>query len=248
MNENDNYLKDMWNKAENALGSSEYGRETIEGFIAKRSNSTAQKIKNLIFLDLAVKFATLVVLGIDIFLYWGTMNVIAVCVTAIIMLVSLLLFQFKMLNRFSNISDYRQSTKEKLASMLIYLRSSFFSTLLAISSSYLFMFIAGMLVYFYAAYGYVRPLDGQDIIVFLLFILFGLGFNIFINRKQIEYQARHLETCLSDLNDSSLIMVTDNLEKQRKQDLTNKILLMMVLVFGFVLLLVIFKNIGFLIR
>ena len=245
---NDKYLKDMWNKAENLLSTSDYESSSIEKFISKRSNSTAQKVKNLIFLDIAVKFASLLVLGIDIFLFIRTFNVIAVCITAIILLVPLILFQFRMLNRFSKISDFGQSTKEKLASMLTYLRSGFFSTLLAISSTYPFMFIAGMLLYFYAAYGYVRPLDGQDIIVFSIFLVFGLVFNFYVNRKQVDYQIKHLETCLSDLNDNSLEMVSTNLEKQRKQEITNKILLMIVLVFGFVLLIAVFKNIGFLIK
>lgn len=248
MNDNDKNLKDMWNKAGDLMGGWDYERSTIEQFISKRSNSTAQKVKNMIFLDIALKAVAAVVLCIDIFLYIGTANVIAVSVTGIVLLVPLILFQFNMLNRFSEIADYGQSTKEKLASMLTYLRSGFYSTLLAISSSYLFMFIAGMLVYFYAVYGKVRPLDGQDIIVFSIFIIFGLGFNFYINRKQVDYQIKHLETCLSDLNDSSLAMVSNNLERQRKQDITNKILLMIVLVFGFVLLIVIFKNIGFLIK
>lgn len=238
----------MWNKAENLLGSSEYERSTIERFISKRSNSTAEKIKKMIYMDIFLKSVFLLVLLIDIFLYLGTANVIAVCITSIALLIPLILFEFKMLNRFSGMVDYGQSTKQKLASMLTYLRSGFFSTLLAISIGYPFMFIAGMLVYFYAEYGRVRPLDGQDIIVFSIFIIAGLVFNFYMNRKQIDYQIKHLETCLSDLNDSSLQMVSDNLEKQRKQDLTNKVLLFMVLAFGFVLLIVIFKNIGFLVK
>ncbi|MDX1284296.1 MAG: hypothetical protein R3182_04770 [Draconibacterium sp.] len=248
MMENDKYLKDMWNKAENLLGSSEYERSTIERFISKRSNSTAEKIKKMIYMDIFLKSVFLLVLIVDIFLYTGTANVIAVCITSIALLIPLILFEFKMLSRFSKIIDYGQSTKQKLAAMLTYLRSEFFSTLLAISIGYPFMFIAGMLVYFYSVYGRVRPLDGQDIIVFSTIIIAGLAFNFYINRKQVDYQIKHLETCLSDLNDSSLQMVSDNLERQRKQDMTNKVLLFIVLIFGFVLLLVIFKNIGFLIH
>lgn len=238
----------MWNKAENLLGASEYESSAIEKFISKRSNSTAQKMKNMIFLDLGLKALIFFVLIVDIFLFWGTVNVVAVCVSGIVLLLPLFLFQYKMLNRFVRIADYGQTTKEKLASMLTYLRSGFFSTLLAISSSYPFMFVAGMLLYFYAAYGYVRPLDGQDIIVFSIFIIFGLVFNFVVNQKQLAYQIKHLETCLSDLNDSSLEMVSTNLERQRKQDMTIKILLMLVIVFGFVLLIAVFKNIGFLIK
>ena len=248
MNDNDKNLKEMWNDAESLLGGSDYGSSSIEKFISKRSNSTAQKVKNIIFLDIGLKILLLVILGIDLFLYLGTPNVIAVCITAIVLLVPLIIFQFKMLNRFVEIADYGQSTKEKLASMLTYLRSRFFSTLLAISSSYPFMFISGMLLYFYAAYGYVRPLDGQDIIVFSLFLISGVGFNLYINQKQFAYQIKHLETCLSDLNDNSLAMVSNNIEMQRKQDMTNKVLLMIVLVFGFILLIAVFTNVGFLIK
>lgn len=246
--ENDKYLKDMWNKAENLLGSSEYERSTIERFISKRSNTTAEKIKKMIYTDIVIKTIVLLVLITDVFLYIGTFNVIAVCITSIVLLVLLILFEHKMLTRFSTIADFGKSTKEKLASMLTYLHSGFYSTLMAISIGYPFMFIAGMLVYFYVTYGRVRPLDGQDIFVFTGFIIAGLAFNFFINRKQVNYQIQHLETCLSDLNDSSLQMVSDNLERQRKQDITNKILLFLVLVFGFVLLLVVFKNVGFLIH
>ena len=245
---NDKNLKDMWNKAEDLMGASGYESESIERFVSGRSNSTAQKVKNMVFIDIAVKSVVLLILVIDIFLYIGTPNVIAVCFAATVLLVSLILFQFKMLNRFSKIADYGQSTRKKLVLMLTYLRSGFFSTLLAISSSFPFMFISGMLVYFYAEYGYVRTLDNQDIIVFSIFLVFGIVFNFIMNQKQVAYQVKHLEACLSDLNDSSLAMVSTNLELQRKQDTTNKILLMLVLVFGFVLLLVVFKNIGFLIK
>ena len=248
MNDNDKNLKDMWNKAENFMAGPDYESDTIERFISKRSNSTAEYIKKMIFIDIAVKLLAILVLAIDIFLYFKTMNVLAVCITAIILLVSLVLYQFNMLNQFSQVADYTQTPKEKLASMLTYLRSKFFTTLLAISSTYIFIFISGMLLYFYAVYGQVRPLDGQDIIVFSIFIIVGIIFNFIVNQKQVAYQIKHIEACLSDLNDNTLPLVLSNIETQRKNDRTNKVLVLLALVFGFVLLLIIFKNIGFLIK
>jgi hypothetical protein len=248
MKNNDKYLKDMWNKAESLIGREDYESNTIERFISKRSNSTAAYIKKMIFLDIALKSLAVIILGIDIFLYYGTINVISVCVTGIVLLIILVLFQFKLLNQFSQIADYGQTPKEKLASMLTYLQNRFYTTLLAISSTYLFVFISGSLLYFYATYGQVRPLDGQDIIVFSIFIIFGIGFNFIVNYKQVAYQIKHIEACLSDLNDNTLPLVLNNIEIQRKQDRTNKLLLMLVLIIGFVLLIAVFKNIGFLIR
>lgn len=248
MSDKDKNLKEMWANAEGFIETTSYESKTIEHFISKRSTSTAGYIKKMIFLDIALKWLAIIIFGIDIFLYYGTMNVTSVCVIGVALLFILVLFQFKLLNEFTQIAHYGQTPKDKLASMLTYLRNRFYTTLLAISSTYLFIFISGSLLYFYATYGHVRPLDGQDIIVFSIFILIGIVFNLIVNYKQVAYQIKHIEACLSDLNDNTLPLVLSNIETQRKQDRTNKILLMLVLVIGFVLLIAIFKNIGFLIR
>lgn len=248
MSDKDKNLKEMWANTEGFIETTSYESKTIEHFISKRSTSTAGYIKKMIFLDIALKWLAIIIFGIDIFLYYGTMNVTSVCVIGLALLFILVLFQFKLLNEFTQIAHYGQTPKDKLASMLTYLRNRFYTTLLAISSTYLFIFISGSLLYFYATYGQVRPLDGQDIIVFSIFILIGIVFNLIVNYKQVAYQIKHIEACLSDLNDNTLPLVLSNIETQRKQDRTNKILLMLVLVIGFVLLIAIFKNIGFLIR
>lgn len=242
---NDKKLKAMWSKTENLIGSSEYGSSNIEQFLSGRSHSTAQMIKKMIYMDIVLKTVVAIVLLVDIFLYAGTENVIAVCISGVVVLVGLILFQLKMLTRFAMIADHGQTTRDKLASMLSYLKTRFYSTLLSISITYLFFFIAGTLVYFYSVYGRVRPLDGVDIVVFLAFILLGIAFNFFTFRAQVQYHVKHLEACLSDLNDNTLLLVSEAIEQQRKQDRLNKLLLMLVLVFGFVLLIAVFMNLGF---
>jgi hypothetical protein len=47
---------------------------------------------------------------------------------------------------------------------------------------------------------------------------------------------------LSDLNDKNLELVSENIELQRKQDRSNKLLLGLVVVIGFVLLIAVFLN------
>ena len=242
---NDKNLKDMWKNSENFMGTSSYESSTIERFLSGRSNSIAQGIRKMIFLDIALKLLVVIVLGIDIFLYMGTLNVLTICSLGIGLLAILIWYLFKMLNRFSEIADYGQSTKDKLSSMLTYLKNRFYSTLLAISSTYLFIFISGTLVYFYAVYGKVRPMDGQDIIVFLIFIIAGITFNFLVNRAQVKYQIKHLEVCLSDLNNNVLATVSDNLSTQQKQDRVIKFLLALALLAGFILLIALFNNVTF---
>nr|WP_321354597.1 hypothetical protein [uncultured Draconibacterium sp.] len=242
---NDKKLKDMWNKAAYLMGASDYKSSNIEQFLSGRSHNTARMIKKMIYMDIVIKTIVAIVLVIDIFLYAGTVNVIMICSSGIVLLGGLIVFQLKMLTRFSDIADEDQTTRDKLTSMLAYLKTRFYSTLLTISITYLFVFIAGTLVYFYSVYGEVRPLDLVDVVVFSAFILVGIGFNYFTFRAQVNYHVKHLNNCLADLNDDNLILLAKTIEQQRKQDRINKLLLMLVFVFGFVILIAIFMNLGF---
>jgi len=241
---NDEKLKAMWNKTENLMGASNYESAAIEQFISGRSNDTAQKIKNMIVFDIALKLLGLAALAIDFMLYFGTTNVMIVAIAGIALLIPLVFYQRKLLNRFTGAADNGQSTRDKLASMLTYLKTRFFSTLLSVSITYLFVFIAGSLAYFYTTYGYVRTLDGVDFLVFAGFISIGILFNFIVNQAQVKYHVKHLEVCLSDLNENNLALVSENIELQRKQDRSNKLLLGLVVVIGFVLLIAVFMNIG----
>ncbi len=239
---NDKKLKAMWNKTENVMGASNYESSTIGEFLSRKSNDAAQKIKNMIIFDIALKSLLVIVFGINILFYFGTSNIVTVCITGIVLLALLIWFQFKMLKRFIQVADHNQSTKDNLASMLTYLKTRFYSTLVAVSATYLFVFIGGSLMYFYAAHGGVCPLDGIDIIVFLGFILTGIGINFFVNKAQVKYQIKHLELCLSDLNDDAMFFATENIEMQRKQDRTNRLLLALILMVGFLLLIAVLIN------
>jgi hypothetical protein len=240
----DEILKNMWNKTENVLGASNYESNTIERFTAGRSDSVAQKIRTMLHFDIALKALVSLMLALDVTLYFNTNLVLIIGITGIVILISLILYQFKVLQRFSKIADYGQSTKEKLSGMLTFLQSRFFTALLSIASTYIFVFISGSLLYFYAVYGQVRALDGIDIIVFSIFIIIGIVMNFFVNFGQVRYHIKHIELCLSDLNDNVLAIVTQNIETQQKQDRTTKFLLGLVLVFGFVLLIAILKKFG----
>lgn len=242
---NDKKLKDMWNKAETLMEASAYESSSIEQFISGRSNDTTQKIRNMIIFDLVLKALALCALAIDFVLYFGTTNVMSVTVAGVAILIPLIFMQYKLLNRFSEAADNGQTTRNKLASMLTYLKTKSFTTLLSVSGTYLFVFIAGSLLYFYAAYGYVRPLDGVDFVVFLTFIILGIVLNFVVNHGQVKYHIKHLEICLKDLNDQNLELVSENIELQRKRDRANKLLLALVLVLGILLLIIVFKNIGF---
>lgn len=242
---NDKKLKDMWNKAENFHGASGYEKEKIERFITGRSGSVADKIRKMLQFDIAIKSLVALVLVIDFSIYFAIQfNVVLTCVAALAVLSGLIYFEFRMLARFNREADLGNNTKENLSSVLTFLKTRFFSSLLAISSTYIFVFLAGSLVYFYAEYGKLRPLDGTDIMVFLVFIIIGVVLNFTVNFGQVKFHVRHLESCLADFNGGTLEVVSSNIEQQRKKDRAIKLLLALAIVFGFVGLIAVLKNFG----
>jgi hypothetical protein len=242
---NETNLKDMWNKAVNVHPGSDYESTAIEQFISSSSGSVTEKVKKMLQLDIGLKLLVAFVLVIDTLIYLNTQTVVLICLTGILLLVPLLLFEFSVLKRFTMVADSSKNTKEKLSGMLTFLRSRFFTALLSISSTYIFIFISGILLYFHAVYGFVRPLNDLDIFVFSVLIIAGIIFKFLINNSQVKYYIKHLELCLTDMDDNIFAIVSDKIEAERKKDRTTKMLVGMVLIFAFVLLIVVSKNIGF---
>ena len=228
------------------METSVYESETIEKFVSNRSTSVLESIRKTLILDITLKVAFTAVFLADAILYYGVQaNVFAICVAAILIAVPLILGQLRTLRYFDQLTDYAQSTREKLVKTLTFLRTRFFTTILSISSTYIYVFVSGMLMYFFFTYGRVRPLDGIDFLVFSTFMVIGVVMNIVINGGQVKYHIKHIEACLSDLNDSELAVITSNIETQRKQDQTVKILLIIVGALGFILLAILMKKAGF---
>jgi hypothetical protein len=242
----DKDLKRLWNKVEDTMEASVYESETIEKFVANRSTSVLESIRRMLILDITLKVAFSTVFLVDAILYFGVQPaVFQICVAAILIAIPLVLGQLGTLRYFDRLTDYAQSTRERLSQTLTFLRTRSFTTILLISSTYIYIFVSGMLMYFFFTYGRVRPLDGIDFLVFSAFIGIGVVMNIVINGGQVKYHIKHIEACLSDLNDNELAVVTSNIETQRKQDQTVKVLLIIVGALGFTLLAILVKKLGF---
>ncbi|HAQ18962.1 MAG TPA: hypothetical protein DCR40_06975 [Prolixibacteraceae bacterium] len=242
---NDNKLKDIWSKAENFRDTPGYESDTIERFLTSRSNSIAEKITRMLQFDIAIKLLAAIVFTINAILYFNIQSIVfTTCLSGAALIIPFVLFELRILRQFSGISDYGQSTKAKLSAMLTFLRSRFFIAILSISSTNLFFFYSGLLFYFFIVYGHLRQLDNMDIFVFSILCIIGIVMNFVINYTQVRYHIKHLEACLSDLNDSVLSVVSINIETQQKQDRTIKLLLGVALILGFVLLIAILKKIG----
>jgi hypothetical protein len=241
---NENELKQVWRKAGKEMNSQAYSSATIEQFMNSRSTSIGAKVKQLLQIDVFIKSALLVSLLVNAYLYSDTPAILSVCLAAILLLAGLTYFLFKTMEQFNQVTDASKSARDNLTSMLTFLQSRFETSTLAVASTHLFGFTSGVLIYFYLVYGRVRPLDATDYFVFGVFYLIGIIFGITATKGQVKYHIEHLKTCLSDLNEDVLSVVSSHIETQRKQDKVMKTLLMILVAFGFVLLIAVLKQIA----
>jgi hypothetical protein len=239
---NENELKQVWRKAGEEMSSQVYSSATLEQFMNSRSTSIGAKVKRLLQIDIFIKSALLVSLLVNVYLYFDTFTILSVCLAAILLLAGVTCFEFKTMERFNQVTDPSKSAKDNLTSMLTFLQSRFETSTLAIALTHLFGFTSGLLIYFYLVYGRVRPLDAMDYFVFGTFYLIGILFGIAATKGQVKYHIKHLKACLSDLNENVLAVVSSHIEDQRKQDHMIKLLLMLLVVFGFVVLIAVLKQ------
>ena len=236
----------MWNKAEIYLGTSDYVSGDIEGFISGSSNSVSEKIKKMVQLDIAIKLVAAVVFILDAILYSNVQPMVSsICIAGSVFIVPLVWYELQTLRRFSDLTDNVESTKAKLTGMLIFFRSRSFFTLLSISSTYLFGFTAGVLLYFFAEYGTLRRMGSLDIFVFPTICFMGIVLNYVINNNTIKFQVKHLELCLSDLDENVLPLVSRNIDAQHKTERTTKLLIGIIVLLSFLIFVIVLKELGF---
>jgi hypothetical protein len=239
----DDSIKNNWDNLGDFSGISRFSKMSPEQFLRSRSNTIYGKIRSTIVTDLVLKSIFALVIVVDIIFYSDLLPVIAIMACLSVLLILTCSLEVFALREFARISDPGQSSRDNLSSMLTYLQRKAIVPVISMAATQIIIFISGLLFYFYIFYGYLKPISIFSFFVFGTLCLIGFITSLVINSSQIKYHIRHLEACLSDLNENSLAMVCHNIEEKRKQDATIKFLLGIVIVFGFIALLVILKGI-----
>ncbi|MBT3385048.1 MAG: hypothetical protein HN778_11255 [Prolixibacteraceae bacterium] len=246
MNDNDKNLKDMWKSAEYYMGATEYDSTSIERFLSSRSKSIAGKFIKMMKMDIGTKLVIVLILVADIFFYLQVQNLISfICVGALVLIIPLIIFEFNILKQFEDISERASNTNDKFSGMMTFLRRRSFVTLLSTASTYLFGYNAALLLYFYAAYGELRRMGSLDIFVFPTICLLGIVIIVAQNSTTIKHQLKHIELCLSDLNEEILPMISRNIEAKQKADHRTNILVAFVVLLAFLFFVVVLNELGF---
>lgn len=238
-------LKDMWKNMDLIMDNPGYSTTDIEGFLKGKSQMISKKISEIIRTDLVIKYISAIFLLLDFGLYSSVQPVIGnISLIGLLLIIPLIVYQTRLFRTFNAINDKAANVKEKLTSMLSFLNLRSFDTLLSVSSTYLFGYSGGMLLYFFFTYGQLRRIGGLDIFVFPSICIMGMVFTYIFNKKRMDFQKKHIQLCLSDIDEDAKKMIDMNLETKQKTDKLITLLVGIVVLFAFLIFVFILKKMG----
>ena len=192
--------------------------------------------------DLILKSVSGIALLMNLVFYWGTTEVIFICLGGILFLAIMTTIEWKTLEGLNRISDPGLSTREALSNILIYIKRKANLYEISIASSQVLIFVPGLLIYFYLVYGQVKPMTGISFMVFTTIALMGTFGSYARIRSQLKYHMQYLHIALSDLNENSLQYAFNTIDSKRRQDNIVKTLVYFLVIFGFAILMGVLKS------
>lgn len=239
----DQNLKDMWENIYQYLPSEEFSAQNIEQFIASRSGSIENRIRNLFNLDLVGKSISALFLILSVEFYKGNHDIINIAVAGILFLSIMVSIEIRLLRKFKRISDPGQSTREILSTIMTFLKRNLSLIVLCMASTQILIFVPGLLLYYYLAYGYMKTMTALSFFVFTMLALIGTVMVALNNNSQIRFHIKQIGVCLSDLNEGTLTLVAEKIESERKKDHLIKLLTGLILILGFIVIIVLLRSI-----
>jgi hypothetical protein len=238
----DNELKNIWNMINDDTLGFDALNMTKDQIISSRSGSVQNKLRAMLQNDLILKLISSIALLLNLVFYWGTSDVIFICLGGILFLGIITTIQWKTLQEFDRISNPGLSTREVLSNVLIFIKRKANIYAICIAASQVLIFVPGLLLYFYLVYGQVKPMTGMSFAVFTTLALIGTFSAYSRVGAQIKFHIQYLRISLSDLNENSLQYAFNAIDNKRKQDNLQKILVYILATVGFVALMVILKS------
>ena len=238
-----NNLRNGWDNIDELIGIPGYGITSLANFIKGRSVSIFEKIRNVFIRDIITKSVAYLFIVSDLILYRDNKNILIINAALLFLLMLVTLVWVKYYNQFKRSSDPGKSSKENLTSLLTFLTRKYPVPAIFSATTYLFVYIPGILLYFIISYGYLKPLTPLSYFVYSFLCLTGIIFMYVNDIRQARFHINHIRICLSDLNDNALALASENIESKRKMDLTITILIMFVLLLLFIVMLVVLKSV-----
>lgn len=239
---NDFNIKDSWNNIDENAGIPGYGITSLDKYIKGQTLSVFGKIRWLFIRDLIVKSVGGVFIFLNLFFYKSDPAVMLINLIILGLLLLMFIVGIRVYQRFNILADPGKNAKQNLTSLLTFLKRHFKVPVIMYASTQVFVFIPGLLTYFFLVYGEVKYLTPLSYFVFSFLCLIGIVFSIILTLSQVKYHEKHIRICLSDLNDNALAQASENIKLRRSQDTLIIILTGLGIILGFVVVLAILHS------
>jgi len=235
-------IKDSWDNINEYAGIPGYGITSMDKYIKGQTLSVFGKIRWLFIRDFIMKSVGGLFILLNLFFYWNNPTVMLINLVILGLLLLMFIVGISIYKQFNRLADPGKDAKQNLTSLLIFLKRHFTIPVIMYASTQVFVFIPGLLAYFFLAYGEVKYLTPLSYFVFSFLCLIGVVMSIIITLTQMKYHEKHIRICLSDLNDSALAQASEYIQLRRKKDTLVIVLTAVGIILGFVVVMAILHS------
>jgi hypothetical protein len=226
-------LKTAW-KNEQGFENKKLSEKDIQQFLGQKSRDITQLFrKGLIFDGVLKSLIGISLVGIMI-LYAANHKMLMAMAALLAGLCWTLWFQWKMYRKIPRETASSPVIRTSLENRIRFYRKHFVKSLYIGALSNVLIFVSGSLYYFYFRYGEVRPLDLTDYLVFTMAILLAFAIGALVQIAQHNFQVRQLESCLKEIDEDAMTMLT--LKDQRNKRLRLIFIALTAVILGLLLL------------
>ncbi len=226
-------LKTAW-KNEQGFENKKLSENDIQKFLGQKSRDITQLFRKGLTFDVVLK--TLIgisLIGIMI-LYAGNQRMLIAMAALLALLCWTIWFQWKMYRKIPRDTVSPPVVRTSLENRIRFYRKRYVKSLYIGALSNVLIFVSGSLYYFYFKYGEVRPLDLTDYLVFTAAVLLAFALGAWAQIAQHNFQVRQLESCLKEIDEDAMTMLT--LKDQRNKRLRLIFIALTALILGLLLL------------
>ncbi len=226
-------LKSAW-KNERGFENKELSERDIQIFLQQKSRDITQLFRKGLSFDMVLKsFVGISLIGI-IILFSGNLKMVIAMAAVLGTLLWTLWFQIKMYRSIPMEGSSPPVVRTSLENRIQFYRKRYVKSLYIGALSNSLIFVSGSLYYFYFKYGEIRPMDLVDYLVFGTGIVIAFVFGAIVQIAQHNFQVKQLESCLQEIDENSMTLLT--LKEQRHKKLRLFFIALLALVCGLLLL------------
>lgn len=206
----------------------------IQGFLKKKSKKISRLFRKGLVFDMVLKSVIAASFIVLLVLFFGSVKVVAICSSLLVVSIAAILFQLAMLRKIPQADYAADNLRKVLDSKISFYRKKYLHSLYVGALSNSLLIISGILFYFYFKYGEVRPFEMDDCIVFGAVIIIGFLLGAYMQVRQHHFHIRQLEVCLDEIDENTISDLTLKRQRNRRRQLL--LVYLLAIIFGLLVL------------